>query len=61
MTRLERLRQQGFTKCVDSGYSSSKEGYKDVVDRCNSLGRKVLRVKSDSKGLINYMVFAKEE
>ena len=60
MTRIDQLMRQGFTKCVDSGYASGKDDYKRIVEECNNRGQKVLRVKTDTKGLINYMIFAKE-
>lgn len=59
--RWNRLEQMGYTECVDSGYAETKDIYNKIKAEQAVKGNKVLRVKTDTKGLINYVVLAQKD
>lgn len=44
---------------VDSGYAENKEIYLTIKKEQEELGRKVLRLRSDTKRLIMYAIYRK--
>lgn len=60
MKRWDKLEQLGYTECIDSGYAESKMIYEQIKAKEEAKGHKLLRVKTDTPGLINYIVFAKK-
>ena len=47
-------------RLIDSGYADSKDDY-EYLKTIKYKGCKVVRVRTDTKGLINYIVYKKED
>jgi hypothetical protein len=61
MKKWDRLDSLGYTKVVDSGYVSNKSEFTELVKKEEAKGHKVVREKTDTKGLIMYVVMDKEK
>lgn len=58
MRRMEHLESIGY-EWVDSDYAENKEIYLTIKKEQEELGCKVLRLRSDTKGLIMYAIYRK--
>lgn len=59
-SRRSSLFDKGYTKLVDSGYADNKADYEYYKKKYADKGCELLRVKTDTPGLIMFEVYAKE-